>query len=49
MCRVVPRRVRPGIVPLASDESAGQNGVGVEVLKGPQHPVARVPGRQQQV
>jgi hypothetical protein len=30
--RVVPRRARPGVVPLASDVSAGWNDVGVEVL-----------------
>jgi hypothetical protein len=47
VCRVVPRRVRPDVVPLVLGVSAGRNRVGVEVRKGPQRPAARVPGRQQ--
>jgi hypothetical protein len=45
----VPRRARPGVVALALDVSADRNGVGVEVRKGPQRPVARVPRRQRWV
>jgi hypothetical protein len=46
-CHVVPRRVRPDVVPFAPGVSVGQNGVGVRVLKGPQRPAVRVSGRQQ--
>jgi hypothetical protein len=46
--RVVPRRARSDVVSFTPGVSAGQNGVGVEVLKGPQRLAARVPGRQQQ-
>jgi hypothetical protein len=45
--RVVPRRARPNVVPLATDVSTGPNGIGVKVWKGPRRPAARVPGRQQ--
>jgi hypothetical protein len=46
--RVVPRRARPDDVPFAPGVIVGQNGADVGVLKGPQRPAARVPGRQQQ-
>jgi hypothetical protein len=42
--RVVLRRARPGVVPLAPDVSASRNSVDIEVRKGPQHPAARVLG-----
>jgi hypothetical protein len=44
----VPRRAWPDVVPFALGASAGQNTVGVEVLKGSQHPPARALERQQQ-
>jgi hypothetical protein len=46
--RIVPWRARPDVIPFEPGVSAGLNGVGVEVLKGPQRLAARVPGRQQQ-
>jgi hypothetical protein len=44
----MPQRARPDVVPFAPGASAGQNIVGVVVLKGPQCPPARVLERQQQ-
>jgi hypothetical protein len=41
-------RARPDVVPFAPDVSAGQNAVGVSVLKGPQCPPVRALERQQQ-
>jgi hypothetical protein len=45
--RVVLRRARPDVIPLTPGVSTVQNGVGVEVRKGPRHLAARVLGRQQ--
>jgi hypothetical protein len=42
------RRARPDVIPFAPGASDGQNAVDVGVLKGPQHPPARVLERQQQ-
>jgi hypothetical protein len=47
--RVTRWRARPVVVPSALVESADRSVVGVEVLKGPQRPLGRAPGRQQQV
>jgi hypothetical protein len=43
----MPRRARPDVVPFAPGVSVGQNGVGVRVLKGPQHLAVWVLGRLQ--
>jgi hypothetical protein len=45
----VLRHARPDVIPFALGASAGQNDVGVGVLKDLQHPPARVLERQQQV
>jgi hypothetical protein len=46
---VARRHARPVIVPSTPVESADRSVVGVEVLKGPQRPLGRGPGRQQRV
>jgi hypothetical protein len=46
--RVARRRAQPVVVPSAPVGSADRSVNDVEVLTGPQHPLGRAPGRQQQ-
>jgi hypothetical protein len=46
---VARRHARPVVVPSAPVESVDWSIMGVEVLKGPQRPIGRAPGRQQRV
>jgi hypothetical protein len=47
--RVVRRRAQPDVIPSTPVESAGRSVVGVVALRGPQRPLRRALGRQQEV